>query len=402
MDPRWFGAAALLAGCASSAGGAAKGGGGPDAATLSVSMELTVAAATELHQCRLVQLPTDTDVDVVGIAHEYSRGSHHFVVFQTDLDSIPSDLAGQYDCVRGDEPIMQHTRGILYGAQSPSGSVAFPEGVGLHLGAGQVFLMQVHYLNTSSEPIDAKATLSFVAAPAGSVRTHAGFMTFYDPFIYLPPESAATSGIRCAVPEDITLLTASTHYHQRGAGMTVWIDPDSTTPADAPFFETHDWEHSHDFVGPKEVTGGSVVRMRCDYANPDPVEVFQGPNAATSEMCVLGSVYYPQLGGGFESCDPMSVEGTGSQTCLALADCVKACPATDGPQRTHGGVNVGPCWERCVASGCDGATDALLPLVSCVGSKCQGGCSDPAACAACAATQCALQLQACSANSCSK
>jgi len=37
--------------------------------------------------------------------------------------------------------------------------------------------------------------------------------------------------------------------------------------------------------------------VQCEYANPDVTEVFQGPNAATSEMCVFAAIYYPKIAG---------------------------------------------------------------------------------------------------------
>src|SRR5689334_12437517 len=75
---------------------------GPDAGTpeagsgfrhdIVVSMELTVKAGQEKHICQLVALPNDSDANVVSISHEYTQGSHHFLLFTTDLDTVPSDL----------------------------------------------------------------------------------------------------------------------------------------------------------------------------------------------------------------------------------------------------------------------------------------------------------------------
>jgi hypothetical protein len=94
-------------------------------------MHLTVPPGSELHQCQLVALPSATDIEAIELSHQYTTGSHHFLLFGTDLASIPADLTGQYDCTRGDEPVMQHAAGILYGGQSPKGQVTFPAGVGL-------------------------------------------------------------------------------------------------------------------------------------------------------------------------------------------------------------------------------------------------------------------------------
>jgi hypothetical protein len=364
-------------------------------------MHLSVPPGTELHQCQLVALPSETDIESIGMSHSYTIGSHHFLLFATNLDSIPSDLTGQYDCTRGDEPIMQHATGILYGGQSPDGHVTFPPGVGLKVKAKQIFMMQAHYLNPAGHAIDATINMSFTKAAAGSVTTEAGFLIFYDPFIYLAPQAAASSAISCPVTGDITLMYGFTHYHQRGKAMKVWNDPDATTQAADPFHETNDWEHPADFVGSKTLAKGSFVRLQCDYVNPDANDVFQGPNAATSEMCVYAGLYYPKLGGQFPFCENLSIVGRGTDTCLTQASCLNDCPVEDIPQFVPGGVLVGPCWEKCVANGCRGATDTALTLSKCVDSSCHAECAaGPTECSTCATSKCATEFGACAAHTC--
>jgi hypothetical protein len=192
-----------------------------------------------------------------------------------------------------------------------------------------------------------------------------------------------------------------THYHQRGKSMKVWNDPDATALAPAPFHETNDWEHPADFTGPKTLAKGSFVRFQCDYVNADPNEVFQGPNAATSEMCVYAGLYYPKLGGDFPFCQDLSVRGTGTDACLTQATCLQACPVEDIPQFTPGGVIVGPCWERCVAKGCKGATDTVLPLSQCVDKNCHADCAaGETQCTDCATSKCAAEFGACVSHAC--
>jgi hypothetical protein len=368
---------------------------------LVISMELAVKPGDELHTCQFVTLPTDTDVEVVSIAHRYTTGSHHFLVYSTDLDAIPPDLTGQYDCVTGNEPVMQHARGILYGAQSPEGSFPLPDGVGFPMKAHQVLMLQAHYINASAQDLVAKVTAGFDTAPAVSVSQKAGFLIFYDPFIYLPPHSPATSGIRCAVPSDINLINGFTHYHQRGRGMSVWVDPDTATKSAQPFFATDNWEHPLDFRGPLAIPAGSEFRVQCDYMNTDPVDVFQGPNAATSEMCVFAGLYYPAVPGDFETCQDLLVTGTGTSACSDLLTCVQSCPGSEAPEFTNAGVNVGGCWEKCVAKGCQGAADALLPATSCVAVQCAAECSSAGdACTTCATKKCPTELSACLSQAC--
>jgi hypothetical protein len=127
--------------------------------------------------------------------------------------------------------------------------------------------------------------------------------------------------------------------------------------------------------------------------------VFQGPNAATSEMCVFAGLYYPKIEGDFEQCFDLSVIGTGTQTCSDELTCIQSCPASDAPAYTHGGVTVGPCWERCVAAGCAGATDAMLPVVTCIEQNCQADCA-AGNCQTCALAKCGQEVGACIGHTC--
>jgi hypothetical protein len=118
-------------------------------------------------------------------------------------------------------------------------------------------------------------------------------------------------------------------------------------------------------------------------------------------MCVFFGMYYPKQSADFESCKGQSIIGYGNQSCSQEQTCISACPAADAPQVYTGGVKVGPCWEHCVAAACDGATDALLPLLGCVYQNCPSECSVSGdACTACALSKCRAPVQACQAQTC--
>ncbi|MDP9148348.1 MAG: hypothetical protein M3O36_00185 [Myxococcota bacterium] len=363
------------------------------------TMDLTVPKATELHQCQFVQLPPGPDIYFTGFAHAYTKGSHHFLLYLTDLTSIPADMAGQqYDCTTGDEPVMQHAAGILYGAQLPTGAASFPAGVAAKLQGGQVLIMNTHFLNAGSTDLATNVTVGLDTTTSDKVTQEGGFFIFYDAFIDVPAGAKASSGASCPVPADVHVITGFTHYHQRGTQMQVFNDLEGQPRAATPFFTTTDWEHPEQLPAttwPK----GSSIRYQCDYMNNDPDEVFQGPNAKTSEMCVLAGLYYPKQANSFAYCNQGSWSGFGTNACLSLAQCVQACPADGAPRKTATGALVGPCWERCVASGCDGAVDALLPLVTCVNAKCSAECQ-AGNCLACTVNNCGTEFSACSSQTC--
>ncbi len=386
---------------ASAADGGSPGDGGGFNHDLVFTMTLTVPANTELHQCQFVQLPTGADVNVNGFAHRYTEGSHHFLLYQTTLTAIPANMTGQYDCTLGNEPIMQNATGIVYGAQTPTGAYQFPPGVAATLPAGGVLIMNTHYLNPATKDIVSTVELGLDTTTPDKVQTQGGFFIFYDPFIDVPAHATASSGGRCPVTADVTVLTAFTHYHKRGTDMKVWLDPSATSKGATPFFTTDDWQHPAEFVGPMTWPASSEVRFQCDYDNTDPTEVFQGPNAQTSEMCVLAGLYYPKQPDAFSNCHDYAVTGFGTKACLATATCLQSCPASDAPVHTPTGAQVGPCWEHCVAAACDGAMDAVFPLFGCVSQQCATECAGgSSACLSCTSSKCGAQLSACSAQTC--
>jgi hypothetical protein len=395
--------APVAASPADDGGAASNEGGGAFTHDLVYTMSLTVPPATELHQCQFVQLPAGSPVNITGFAHQYTPGSHHFLVYQTDLTAIPADLTGQYDCTYGGEPIMKHAKSIIYGAQTPTGAFPFPAGVGVTVPASTVLIMNTHYLNAGSTELATTVQVGLDTTTPDKVQTQGGFFIFYDPFIDVPAHATASSGGRCPVPADVTIINAFTHYHYRGTQMRVWLDPSPTVEAPSVFFSTDDWQHPANFAGPVTWPKGSVVRFQCDYDNTDPAEVFQGPNAKTSEMCVFAGLYYPKQSDVFEGCDQYSVSGFGAKSCLDTVSCLGACPASDAPVHTETTVEVGPCWEHCVAAACDGAMDRVFPLFDCAAQQCATECAQAGAtCTSCATSKCAAQVGTCATYACPK
>jgi len=349
------------------------GGGDAFVHDIVLSMSLTVPAGVELHQCQYVKIPTTTDVEVSTMAHQYTEGSHHFLVWDTNLTDIPAGMTGQYDCTNGDEPVYKPVTGIIYGAQVPTGSTIFPQGVGVKITAGHVVMLNTHFLNPSQKDIASTAKFGMDIAKS-PIATQAGFLLWYDQFIDLPAGAKASAGMRCAVPQDVTLLTGFSHYHQHGTGMTAYSDPSMTTPSTKPIYTSSNWEHPDEIAPGTVLKGGSAFRFICNYDNTSgTTEIIQGPNVKTSEMCAFFGLYYPKLDPNFEGCGTSSFVGTGTQSCSQEQACVSMCPASDAPQYSTGGAKIGACWQRCVAAACDGATDALLSgnAQTCAAQKCQ-------------------------------
>src|SRR5438067_139492 len=101
MDPRAF----VLLGLALVACSSTKSGDGADAGPnvtitdgpTTFTMKQHVPASTEAFKCLYVQMPPQ-DGYIVGGEHKYTQGSHHLLLFRTDLTAIPAAQQGMLDC----------------------------------------------------------------------------------------------------------------------------------------------------------------------------------------------------------------------------------------------------------------------------------------------------------------
>jgi hypothetical protein len=364
-------------------------------------MKVTVPAGGEIHDCKFVTMPAGESY-ITAAQHMYTKGSHHLLLFRTDLASIPAGQEGIQDCYEGGSgTIMSHVRGVVYGSQVPTAQFALPTGVAMKMKSQEVLLFQVHYLNASPQPLDATVDVGlFTTTDVTRAQTLAGVLFYYDPFIDVPPASKSSAGARCTLPQDITLLSVFPHYHARGYGYQAWLDLPSQPAATTPFYTSTDWEHPAAWTGgPMALPTGTTVRWNCDYDNTGgSAEYFQGQSAANNEMCMFTGMYYPAMDQTAEFClNNMTGFGTGAATCATTSSCVQACPASEAPDQMG---NVGPCWQKCMVSSCASASTPLLEQLRCVYTQCNVECTTGGDCVGCALQKCQNEVYACQSHTC--
>jgi hypothetical protein len=340
---------------------------------------------------------------VVGGNSEFTVGSHHLLVYETDLASIPAGESGVGDCYEGTEAgladYMNHIRGVVYGAQVPTFSTTMPPSVGIPYTAGAVLMFQVHYLNATASDFQATADVHLSVATSG-ITTNAGVLFFYDPFIDVPAGEKATASLRCPIPQAITVLGATSHYHSRGVGFQAYLDPGSGPPATTPFYTSDNWVSPAIMTTSTQVPAGSYIRYYCDYDNTlGNQEYIQGPSAANNEMCMFIGTYYPAMSEADEECFAGDTFGTGTATCMETVDCLATCPPDDaGPE----GIDYNECIQKCNVGSCPNAGGAIGSYVDCLQASCASQCAGStaanpsSACTSCVEANCLSQYEACS------
>jgi hypothetical protein len=388
--------ALLLGGCS---GAPASSSGVPGDIQYSLSVHLPPGA--EQFQCQYVTTP-NLQRYMIAAAHKYTPGSHHMLLYRTDLSAIPAGQSGVQDCYEGaGGTIMSHVRGVVYGSQIPADSYALPDGIAMPLAAGEVLLLQAHYINATPNPVDAQVHVGLTThGDASKVRYNAGNLFYYDLFIDVPPMGKSTAGERCTLDHDITLLNAFAHFHARGYGYQAYVDMPNQPAATAPFYRSSDWEHPAKYTGgPMQLAAGTAIRWNCDYQNDSTDEFYQGPSAAKNEMCMFTGLYYPAVSNDFEECvTGFDRFGQGATTCSDTVSCIAACPQVMTPA-SGGQVYIPDCWQKCIVNSCPAVGKQLIDELQCIGDKCPT-CAATGNCTQCAVQNCASQIAACTAAKC--
>jgi hypothetical protein len=388
----------LVAACGDDGGD--DGGGGPDASPgdilpppptgkgFQIGLDVDLEPGGEIEYCRYFALPGEGELDVQSFEHAYSRGSHHLLVYQTRFAASEIDDE-VFPCAGASFDSLGVT-GVAYAAQVDRGALSYPDGVALKMRAGDVVLLQTHYLNASDDPLEAKVRLNFRLADAPAA-VEAGTLFFYDWAIVVPPNQQTTARMSCAIPEDANILFGMSHMHRRGVGYRSWLaGADLAEPEE--LVSTTRWENVEPtlFDPVKQFRAGQRVDFECDYTGESSRTIIEGPSAVDNEMCMFIAAYYPRMDRAAEVC-----RGPGSgpvldggATCAATLACVQG---TDDPIAA----------EACILDTCSASADPTRGLMSCLFNECQAVCAGGGdECQACVTGSCASELQACLKASC--
>jgi hypothetical protein len=375
--------ACSLAGCSSSSD--EDDGKQADPNVVSFHADLTVAVGDETQQCKLVQMPSDRgELAVTRIHHEYTAGSHHFLLFRTDLTEIPEGREVLSPCNEGTGSWMRDVRGVAYAAQAPEGAFDMPESVGIRFQPGEVLLLQAHYLNTTQSEIDAKVDVHLDLADPATLSEEAGVLFFYNPQIAIDPMSAAKAELTCPVPEDVNLVFAASHMHKRGVAFEATSsDTAAQALAGGPLYVSDEWSEPVPRVfeqsPPLTLKAGSSITYACDFENTETSTIVQGESADVNEMCMFVGSYWPRKSETFEWCyDGVTGQG-GTASAAATITCLVLC-GQDNPECSAG------CWKNACPNAPMKIAQSRDCLPQCM-SKCSGGLQS-AACAECANELC--------------
>jgi hypothetical protein len=250
----------------------------------------TVAPGDEVYKCETFANPFGQDTDIVWMDGTMSAGSHHFFVFNMDpaTEGNRAQPTPLEDCPKGG--LEFHP--FPYLSQQPHWIVNFPQpNMGYSLRGQNALMLNVHYLNSGSTPIQPGVSITIAIAKPGVVTTHVGNIQLNQIYFSVPvtpvsspvPESSTWS-----VSKDVTVFTSWSHMHRTAIDFTASLN--GTT-----FYDEKSWDSPplYPHNPPIQMKAGDALTWSCSYYNDTGGTLTFGDSAVNNVMCIYFGQYYP-------------------------------------------------------------------------------------------------------------
>jgi hypothetical protein len=252
-----------------------------------------VPASSEDHVCVLLEMPNEQAVWSRDAHVTLSEGSHHFVV-----TSEPADIALQAtprSCNATTEGMM------IVATQESESDLTLPRGVGVYYEPHQHLYVQLHYINTTTTPLEITGMFSIFPTQDDQALLPSQAAIYSTLDINLAPHSPGSAHLfkTLQAPADSGkvrhVFGVAPHTHRLGVHTAIERVSSDDAPASAPIYESSDWESPGvDMFDPALVFGPQDgLRLTCDYMNDTDQAVRFGVSA-TNEMCALLVSFYDQ------------------------------------------------------------------------------------------------------------
>ena len=283
-------------GAASSGSGGGEGGiittdGAPvDDPEIDYSQTQTITMATfavpageEVFYCQTFADPWSTQVDIKTYDLSMSAGSHHMFAFYQEGATTASTST---PCPSG---------GLTFGAftftsQTPHVVQTYPATIGATIPQGYGFNMMAHYLNTTSESLNAVVSLTMYVAKPNVVTNHAGVIFLNNALISVPAtDQPVQTSSTYSLPQEVNILTASSHMHKYATDFV------ATTSTGVTLYSTTTWDNPTPtvFSPPLQLASGTSITWTCTDVNDTGSTLTFGESAETNVMCIDVNIFYP-------------------------------------------------------------------------------------------------------------
>jgi hypothetical protein len=264
-----------------------------------VSPEITIMPGQEITYCWYFKTPNTELMTVKRWESLMTDGSHHMIMFFTNDLVQPEGTVSASNCGAMSGGI-SNIPSWIYASQNIHSDMKLPadDGNGVPLGMdvppGKPAYLQMHYLNSSDDPLVVRVKINGEAHEAGVTTTKTAAYITYNDNIDIPPMSMGVKATNtCDIPATSKVWMMSTHAHKQAVKTEVRNGMPASTDV---VFTSDDWEHPGAkawMTTPFYQFSSGRLTYECTYDNPGPNRIQSGDSAQTDEMCMATGYTFP-------------------------------------------------------------------------------------------------------------
>ena len=263
---------------------AAGGAGAP----LHMKLTWMQAPQSEILQCHYLKVPNDVAVEIGEINVQFPAGSHHVHTYH----SIDPSTANVPDHVEDCEAVDWTVWGLTVGVQTTSIDWKLPKGVTVPMVPHEQLMVQVHWLNTTDQPINREIDITF--SPAAYSDQHLGVVFGVARDVYMYPMQTKKVGNWAPIPSGVNITAMMGHYHDRGTHYQVDLRKQGESSGQLIYQAATDQTFQFQIYDTPPVTQpGQGLAFECDYLNDTQAPITWGANTTDEEHCNMAAYFYP-------------------------------------------------------------------------------------------------------------
>lgn len=289
----------LVAACGG--GGVAEVDGNPGGQVFDLAWgPVDVQAYQEDTRCVTLDLGNDIPVHIGSIHNVLGSASHHMIVYRLSEGTVNTTPT---PCTPFVDTLDPSKGSPLMITQRADELLAYPDGVAITLAPHQLIRLELHFINSTPDPVTVTASSELTAIPDSQFQYEADLLFIGNPDIRLSssPDVQTLGPTWFQVPATLdgtNVFAITGHEHRLGTGVQVEVASSSADPGTSVYDpDVFTWSEPptvfHD--PPFQIPDGGGFRFTCEWINDTGGNIHFG-ESAEDEMCFFWAYYYPSQG----------------------------------------------------------------------------------------------------------